>query len=116
MSVLSLLNKTCTIRRPAPAKGTVMGSTVYTYTTTTGVMCKVDVKIARQDSSVFRAGEEMYNFYFPFGTDVRSADELTSVSGFTDYTFTVKSNPVDDVGRGAYTRIVAKHDTGKTSP
>lgn len=116
MSVLSLLNKTCTIVRSTPATGSVMGSTTYSYTNIDGVACKVDVKIARQDNGMFRAGEEVYNFYFAFGTDVRSSDNITNVPGYSGYTFTARSNPIDDVGRGAYTRLVAQHVTGATKP
>lgn len=116
MSVLTLLNKTCSRRRPTASVGSVMGSTTYSYATTTGIRCKVDVKTAKQDGGVFRAGEEMYFFYFAYGTDIQSADELTSVTGYTDYTFTVQSNPQDTVGRGAYTKVLCKHVTGKGAP
>ena len=116
MSLLSLLNKTCTIQRPTGGKGSVMGSTSYTYSSTTNVQCAVQVKTAMQTSDVFRAGEEIFTFYFPSGTDVKSQDIITAVTGYTDYTFTVKTGPQDDAGRSAYTRVLCQHIVGMTKP
>ncbi len=113
MSVLALLNKTCTIQRPTFTKDSVSGAPKASYVDTAGVRCAIQIMNAREWPEIREAGETFYNVYFVFGQDVRVSDRLKSASGYTNVEFEVTSIAADDAGRGAYTRVTAKTITGK---
>lgn len=111
MSVIGLLNNSCTIRRTTTGKST-MGAASVTWSDTTGVACAVQVKKGVQQGYPVQAGDTEYDVYFPLCTDVRVSDLLVTISNLTDYTLAVTSEAEDESGRGAYTRVTAKHLTG----
>jgi hypothetical protein len=112
VSVPNLLNKTCSVVRTTGAKAPT-GATTYSESTTTGVPCAVQVVRADQRQFPREAGETEYHVYFKFGTDVQTGDKITTVTGLSNAHLSVQSYPVDDSGRGAYTRVVALHVQGE---
>lgn len=114
MSVLGLLNKTCTIRRPTATDNTVTGSTGYTYAdAATNVPCAVQVSTATDGFTPVPTNETTYNVFFAYGADVTSNDRLTNITGLTNFSLAVTSEPIDDAGRGAYIRVTARHQLGE---
>ncbi len=114
MSVPALLNKTCSIVRRTVQKSTVTGETYFTYSTfATSVPCAVQVRKPSEKFVPTSAARTEFDVYFTFGTDIRNDDRLSSVTGFTDQTFAVRSEGIDDSGRGAYTRVIAEHTEGE---
>ena len=113
MAVYSFLNKTCAVRRPSQAAGSVMGETVTTLSTAlTGVPCAVQMKDSSKQGGPAAGGTEEYEAYFLYGANVQAGDLLSSVTGFTNYRFSVDSDPLDDSGRQTYARFLITHRQG----
>lgn len=115
MSVSGLMNKTCTIRRYTDAKSSVTGGNAATYADTTGVRCALQILSTDKISQPAEAGTSHANAFFPFGTDITSGDDLVSVTGYSDWCWSVNSDPVDDAGRGAYVRVEVTHKQGQVA-
>jgi hypothetical protein len=117
MSLLSLLNKTATVRRYTDAKSTVTGGVAPTYADTTGVVCTLQVLQTGQIHQPAEAGQSFGNAFFAYGTDVKQGDVLLSVTGYTspNWMWSVTSDPVDDAGRGKYLRVEVTHKAGQVA-
>ena len=107
-----MLNKTCTIKRKVLAQSATTAAYVNTLSsieTSVPCTCQVD-----SGSEEFFAGKETavtrYRFYFLGSQTLKTQDELSAVTGFTNVIFDVQSVGLDDSGRGmtpTYIKVIA---------
>lgn len=117
MSLLSLLNNSCTVRRSTPAIDPVTGSTYYTYTDTSGFDCRIQIRSVDESGQPAQAGVAYVDVYFDTSADVTFADNLVSIAdGWANMTIGLVSQVADDCGGGPYKRFVGKYKTGQFSP
>lgn len=114
MSVGSLLNKTCTIRRSTPTTSSATGGPVQSWAdASTSVPCAVQtVRQSERDIGARQTGIAEYNVYMASGTTVKTGDLLTTITDMSGVVLEVTSPGVDGVGRGTYTKCTAIHKVG----
>lgn len=122
MSVLSMMNSTCTITHKTPLQNATTGEYTPRWGTgdTPSIRCSVQALSASESEYAAReTGESVYAVFFPSGTSVVTTDRLKSfayVNGGThplaSATLEVSSPPVDHAGRGAYLYCEARRVNG----
>jgi hypothetical protein len=113
MSLLSMLNKTCTVSSKSMSQSSTSGGNVTARQSTSDVACAVQIDKSYQATIMGKeTGVVEAWFYFPHGTTVDVGYRLTAVTGYTGHTFEVITKNMDDVGRGAYTKVLAVSKDG----
>lgn len=114
MSVTGLMNKTCTIKRKVLAQGTDGAMAPTLSSIATSVRCAVQVDNGSEALIASReTGTTTYRVYLPTGTDIKTQDQLSSITGMTNVVLDVRSIGMDDVGRGAYLKVRAEDRKGQ---
>lgn len=116
MSYFGLLNKTCTIQRSTEAKDSVSAAITRSWSNAaTLVRCAVQVNTSKERAEPLQAGEAMFDVFFAPGTDIRSKDRITTITGMSNVTLEVKTPPLDDAGRGKTLRVEALYVEDKAT-
>lgn len=117
MSVRSLLNDSCSIRRKTTTQSSTTGGNVHTWAkTASGVACTVQFDSGSESVTDGReAGIRAASVFFESGTDVRVTDRLSAftLSPHSAFTMSVTSPPVDASGRGTYYMVTAENLEGR---
>lgn len=113
MSLASLLNKTCTVSSKSVSQSATSGGNVTARQSTADVACAVQIDKSYQTTIMGKeTGVVEAWFYFANGTTIDVGYRITSVPGYSGHTFEVISKNMDDVGRGAYTKVLAVSKDG----
>lgn len=124
MSVLGLLNSTCTIRRKTNAVSSTTGANSPTWASNaTGVRCAVQPSRSYEARQNFRdTGTSTFNVYFESDADVREDDRINTIvvdgssTSWSGRELTVTSPPIDHAGRRTYTMVTAEERKGGGLP
>lgn len=118
MSVLSLLNDRCTIRRKTLVDSAATGAPRAVWADLYfDVPCTCQFDTGNETRKLMgEDGSRTATVYFPAGTDVVTGDRL---KGFTlgpqkDITMSVTSPPIDGSGRQAYLEVTCQWSSGVT--
>jgi predicted DsbA family dithiol-disulfide isomerase len=111
------MRNTCTITRKAETVATNGATTTAWSTIASGVTCSIQTQSGREALEHFRiTGRKLINAYFPPATDIKAQDVLTTIAGGgvvgIAANLSVKSQPIDHSGRGAYIMVVAEEIGG----
>lgn len=124
MSVATLLNSTCTIRRATDAVSSVSGATLPTWAdAATLVPCDIQAKSGSESRINAReTGETEWDVYFLPDTDVRAEDRINTIlvggsaTSWSGRELTITSPPLDNAGRRSYTLVTAAERKGGGLP
>lgn len=110
MSVASLLNTTCTIRRKTQTQSSSTGAISTSWANlATGVPCSMNEGgQSEREVAARETGEVFATFYFAFGQDITNADRIV----YGARTFEVVGPPIDGAGRSVYCRVSAREVKG----
>lgn len=107
MSLLGLLNQTCTIRSKATAVDANGIKTATWSDAYTGVRCTVQANNTSQDNTAGReTGKATHTAFLPYGTSINYYDRVVPNDGpFATVVFEAIGPGVDDAGRQTYIRV-----------
>lgn len=111
MSARSLMNLTCTIRRPQFAAASATGYPVATFSdNATGVRCAVQAMSSNESRNLGRdTGATTLWVFLPVGTDIKTQDRIIPGSGqWSGRQIAIIGPPQDEAGRGSHLRMPAE--------
>lgn len=119
MSVLAMLNKTCSVYPFTWTVDPITRERVQYAGAPIVTKCKVDVLTDQELGRPAQAGQTDYDVFFPYSETLRDALKPSSyiqdITGMDDMKLDVMGDPQDDCGRLAYLRVRARHVTGGSS-
>mgnify|MGYP000896254284 FL=1 len=123
MSVLSLLNATCTISRPTKGQGSASASLITSSWSSSATSVPCSIQPDRSDEAIINArdtGTVAYRVYFDSTVDIAYQDRLTSIvvdgTAWTGRSLAVTSVPVMGAGRTSYLMVTAEEKKGGGLP
>jgi SPP1 family predicted phage head-tail adaptor len=112
------MTSTCSVSRGTETRSANSGGLVTTWAdASTSVKCAVQGASSSEALRYAReTGRATYDVMFPYGTDVRNGDRLTTfanhgVLGSSDV-LAVIGNPIDESGRKTYVYVPCEQETG----